>query len=64
MASKGIIPLEQWYHYTTVTDKYGYTVALYLAKNGIVPPNYWQHDKYIRVREYNQEEGKHYYYTV
>ena len=36
-------------------DKYydGYTLAMLLARQGIVPPKEWQHNKYLRDRNGN-----------
>lgn len=48
LASKGIVPSEQWYHGHLLRDINGNTVAMLLAKNGIAPPQCWQHDKYIK----------------
>ena len=28
---------EEWYHDPNIKNKYGYTVALYQARNGIIP---------------------------
>lgn len=33
-----------WHHRPDIQDRRGNTVALYLAKNGVIPPEYWNHD--------------------
>ena len=35
------IPIE-WYHDPTLQDNNGNTVAMYMAKAGVVPPHYWK----------------------
>ena len=44
LAENGIIPTKEWYHDPTLTDKFGNTVAIYLAFKGIIPPQEWHHD--------------------
>ena len=47
-----------WYHNPEITNKYGYTVALYMSRNGKVPNNHWYHDKYLRAKYHDK------YFTV
>ena len=37
-----LIP-SSWEHCPTLQDKYGYTVAMYMAKRGLIPPTQWEH---------------------
>lgn len=39
----------QWYHNPTLTNSYGYTVALYQAQSGIIPTSHWLHNKFYRA---------------
>lgn len=41
-ADKGIIPPKEWHHDPKLYDKYGETVATYLIKEKITPPEEWQ----------------------
>ena len=34
LAFNGIIPPKEWCHDPNIKDKYGYTVAMHLARNG------------------------------
>ena len=38
---------KEWWHDTTIQNKYGMTVAIILAYKGIIPPKEWEHDKFI-----------------
>ena len=38
LAEKGISPPKQWYHNPEIQNKNGWTVAMSLAYNNIVPP--------------------------
>lgn len=42
-AWKGIIPPKEWYHRPELSDKYGWTVAKWLAFRDIIPPKEWYH---------------------
>ena len=37
LASKGIVPPMEWTHNSYLLNKYGNTVAMYLASKGIIP---------------------------
>lgn len=41
LASRGIIPSEKYIHNPSLQNNEGYTVAMYLAANGIIPPKEW-----------------------
>ena len=38
LADKGIIPPSEWYHDPSLTNDKKETVAMLLARNGIIPP--------------------------
>ena len=37
------IPDKKYYHNPLIKNEYGWTVALLLADNGIIPPECWNH---------------------
>ena len=41
LASKGIVPPMEWTHNSYLLNKYGNTVAMLLASNGICPTTEW-----------------------
>ena len=41
LAEKGIIPPKIIHQNPELKNKYSYTVAMLLAKNGIIPPKEW-----------------------
>lgn len=44
LADKGITPPKEWHHNPTLSDEWGYTVAMTLSSKGITPPKEWLHD--------------------
>ena len=45
LADKGVTNIRRrWYHDPNRQSSHGLTVAMYYAKNGIIPPNRWQHE--------------------
>ena len=38
LADSGLTPPKEWYHSPTLKNKYGQTVAMFLAKRKIIPP--------------------------
>lgn len=64
LASKNLSIPYQWYHDPKLKNKYGYTVALYYARNGKVPNKCWYHNKYYRAPYYDVKTDKNQYYTV
>ena len=41
LAFNKVIPPREWYHDPTLKESLGYTVAMYLADKGIIPPKEW-----------------------
>ncbi len=41
LAYKSIIAPKEWHHDPNLTNKYGWTVAHYLADKGVIPSKEW-----------------------
>ena len=41
LASRSIDPPKQWYHDIILKNINGFTTAIFLAKYGIIPSQYW-----------------------
>lgn len=46
-----IVVPKEWEHKPSIQNKYGYTVALYLAERGIYIDDTWKHDPLIKNKE-------------
>ena len=63
-AKSGLVPPKKCVHDPTLKDDNDYTVALYLAKHGKIPPTEWHHNKFIRAIHFSKNYVYRYYYTV
>lgn len=43
---------DEWYHDPILQNINGDTVAILMAKNGIIPPQQWYHDPLIHNKKY------------
>ena len=64
LAANGLKVPEYLYHDPNIKNKYGYTVALYMARTGTIPDKQWQHNKYFRVSYSKGYCYQAYLYTV